>query len=464
LDLFKMIEELRNNIRNMKRDYVQALLLFCFLFPLFFQLSGSIFTSKDFNFESEGSLFLIPLPIASIFCFIGIAILLRLEKKHFGMGFVFSMFVLMMLSTIVSTGGAHNAELAKFILLIQFILPMFALVFGSLYLTPKSDYLRFEAVALYVLLLIIPLEVISTIIRGSGLLSPYLHVFSLYQHLQYLPVIFVGLYFLTVNSLYKNNKLRFLIIFLAPWMGIYLTASMSILTTMLAVMATVISCWMLNKERKTSYIILVMLLLWISYAIYYPTVKATDAYALKYSQTLQPEDFAVDSRLKNSQLLELKQQQKIYTKITETLPKNKFIALLPNNLKERFYYWGFYGKGIFDDPKIFLFGHENRPDRNAYPSAHNYYLDLIYNFGVISVLPFIYLIFLTIRSCWQVTKSGLLTPGLAILITVVGFFIFADNFLKVSFRQPYPGMVIFFLWGVLLTKVSISDENLSTDT
>jgi len=197
-------------------------------------------------------------------------------------------------------------------------------------------------------------------------------------------------------------------------------------------------------------------------------VKATDAYALKYSQTLQPEDFAVDSRLKSSQFLEQQQQQQqqqqIYTKVTETFSKNKFIALLPNNLKERFYYWGFYGKGIFEGPKIFLFGHEHRPDRNAYPSAHNYYLDLIYNFGVISILPFIYLIILTIRSCWQVTKSGLLTPSLAILITVVGFFVFADNFLKVSFRQPYPGMVMFFLWGVLLTKVSISDENLNTDT
>ena len=292
---------------------------------------------------------------------------------------------------------------------------------------------------LYVLLLVVPLEVISTLIRGTGLLSPYLHIFSLYQHLQYLPVVFIGLYFLTVNSLFRNNKLRTLVLFLAPWMGVYLSASMSTLATILAVMATVISCWMLNKDRKTSYVILAMLLLWISYAIYYPTVKATDAHALKHSQTLQPEDFILDSGLKSSQLLEQQQQQKIY-------------------------YWNFYGKGIFESPKIFLFGHESRPDRNAYPSAHNYYLDLIYHFGVISVIPFIYLIFITIRNGWKVVKNSPLKPDLVMLITVVGFFVFADNFLKVSFRQPYPGMVMFFLWGVLLTKISTSDENLNTDT
>jgi len=33
-----------------------------------------------------------------------------------------------------------------------------------------------------------------------------------------------------------------------------------------------------------------------------------------------------------------------------------------------------------------------------------------------------------------------------------------DNSLKVGFRQPYPGIIMFFLWGVLLNRLLNSDE------
>jgi len=40
------------------------------------------------------------------------------------------------------------------------------------------------------------------------------------------------------------------------------------------------------------------------------------------------------------------------------------------------------------------------------------------------------------------------------LIVIVGYFEFVDNSLKVGFRQPYPGMIMFFMWGVLLIQIS----------
>ena len=245
-----MLKLYEKNIRNVTTAHVQAVILFLVFFPLFFLLSGAVFTSDNFMYESQGKLLLLPLPIASVFCFIGIAFLLRLEKRHFGTGVIFSTFMLMMLSIVASSSETGKTELAKFLLLVQFILPMFALVLGQLYLVPKSNYLRYEAVALYMLLLVIPLEVIATIIKGSGLLSPDLYVFSLYQYLQYLPVIFIGLYFLTINSLYENNKLRYLVLFLAPWMGIYLAASLSILAVILAVLGILVSLWFLNEREK----------------------------------------------------------------------------------------------------------------------------------------------------------------------------------------------------------------------
>ena len=43
------------------------------------------------------------------------------------------------------------------------------------------------------------------------------------------------------------------------------------------------------------------------------------------------------------------------------------------------------------------------------------------------------------------------------LAALVAFFIFIDNFFKVGFSQPYPGMMMFFLWGVLLARLDSID-------
>ncbi len=207
----------------------QAVFLFLFLCPLFFQLSGNVFSSAELIYESHGNILLIPIPVTAVFCFVSIAVFLRLDNRHFGMGVVFSTFMLLLLSTVISTGGQGRAELEKFVLLVQFVLPMFALIMGGLYLRPASEYISFEAVTLYMLMFVIPLEVVSTVVQGTGYLTPYLHSFSLYQHLQYLPTIFVGLYFLAAVSLYDKERLGYLVLFLAPWVGVYIAASLSLL-------------------------------------------------------------------------------------------------------------------------------------------------------------------------------------------------------------------------------------------
>ncbi len=445
-----MVEAQTNTASIFKMDRVQALLIFLFLFPLFFQLSGSLYLDQTFKFDSHGQLSLLPLPIALIFCFIGIGLLLRLEKQHFGMGFLFSVFVLLVFSTIMSAEGIGKAEFTKFIQLIQFILPMFAFIFGRLYLKPKSIYLRFEALALYMLLLVIPLEVVATLYQDTKLLSPYLYLFSLYQHLQYLPVIFVGLYFLTIIALYEQISLRYLVLFLAPWVGFYLAASMSTLAVGLAVAGSLLLVLLFGKSAKRWYTLSLVVLFWTAFQFYLPTIQATKTYENKYGSTL---------RL-NGALASYAEQDSVSGKVV----KHGFVSKLPNNLQARFYYWEFYGKGVLESPKRFLFGHQAKPNRALYPSAHNYYLDLVYNFGVVSILPFVYLIFFTIRNCQRVVRDQLLTSELVMLVFVVGFYVIADNSLKVGFRQPYPGMIMFFLWGVLLATLpkaecSIKSEN-----
>ena len=105
-------------------------------------------------------------------------------------------------------------------------------------------------------------------------------------------------------------------------------------------------------------------------------------------------------------------------------------------------------------PKRFLFGKEKRPDRSKYPSAHNYYLDFIYNFGFIAFLPFLWIIYYTLRLVFLERDKIMERSDLLGLTIVVFLLIFVDNSMKVGLRQPYPGTITFFLWGVLVSRLS----------
>lgn len=130
--------------------------------------------------------------------------------------------------------------------------------------------------------------------------------------------------------------------------------------------------------------------------------------------------------------------------------------VVANNIDkiERSFYWKYYAKGIIDEIDTTLFGHKERPDRSKYPSAHNYYLDFAYNFGLISLLPIfsliIYTVHLIIKSRYQIMSS----PIFLGITFITLFFIFIDNSFKVGFRQPYPGIYSFFIWGLLLSLLS----------
>lgn len=422
------------------KDWIQAAILVFLFLPVFFQLSGRIFREKDF-FRSEGQLLQLPLPLASVVCFVGIALLLRLEKRHFGMGFVFAFFMAMMLSVIMSTGDSKDLELARFIFLIQFTLPTFALVLGSLYVEPEVRWLRFEAILLYLLLLLIPLQVIATVIQGDVHLASYLYVFSLYQHLQYLPVIFVAFYVLALAAMLDSSVMQKFLVFLAPWMGIYLAASLAMTAILFAVSALLVYLGLAIKANKVKFATVVMILLVAGFVGYFILADQSKYYSTK---------FGFDLGIANENLAKyLLTRESYLNRIEGTLFEH-----LPRNLKERVVYWWFFGEGIFDSWQSLLFGHETRPDRSVFPSAHNYYIDLVYNFGLISLLPIIYLLGNTAYLCLRAVRRSRVSPELVMLILVVVFFALVDNSLKVGFRQPYPGMVMFFFWGVLITRLS----------
>jgi hypothetical protein len=46
-----------------------------------------------------------------------------------------------------------------------------------------------------------------------------------------------------------------------------------------------------------------------------------------------------------------------------------------------------------------------------------------------------------------------------VLITI--FLLLIDNSFKVGLRQPYPGIITFFLWGLLLSKLTFKQSSLT---
>jgi hypothetical protein len=128
-------------------------------------------------------------------------------------------------------------------------------------------------------------------------------------------------------------------------------------------------------------------------------------------------------------------------------------AALPVNVQDRVDIWGHYLRGILGDPSTFLFGHSTPPDRSLWASAHNYYLDVAYNFGALATLVVIGLAVFTILRLYQYRRLVFASSSMTGLTLVVLFLILPDGLVKVSLRQPYPGIFAFFLWGLLLSRI-----------
>ncbi len=131
----------------------------------------------------------------------------------------------------------------------------------------------------------------------------------------------------------------------------------------------------------------------------------------------------------------------------DTLAQGK----LPTNAVERLADWKMFGSGIVESPRTFVFGHVAPMAREVRSSAHNWYIDFAYSFGLISLLPIFlltaYTVYLFIR------QRGTLSEELHWLAAIVFYLVVIDSNFKVTLRQPYSGLFTYFLWGLLLSRL-----------
>ena len=412
----------------------KILLYFAFCFPLFFQLSGQFFTSSECVFDPKGSLLLTPLPIALPLCFFGIVVTYRFENRHFGMGFVFAVFMALLFSHLILSEGENHANLDKFLLLIQFIVPLFAFILGRLYREPEAHYFRIEAILIYVLLLVIPLQLFSTFTQNRCQVVSDLQIFSLYQHIQYLPLIFISFYFLAISRLHMIPVFRNIFLILAPLIGIYSTITLQVSSIIFLFLSSLL--FLILNKREWRFNLLTLVLIWAGVMFGLP--QSVNTFVDKFSPRTILQTENLDKGNMN----------------LETSPSISADLAVPRLIAERLIIWDYYMKGILSGPRAFLFGHISPPDRDDFPSAHNYYLDLLYNFGFFALIPFLYLISITLFKSIRLIIAGHLPKALVFPAFFIAYYLFVENLVKVPFRQPYSGMILFFFWGIYMEKLA----------
>jgi O-antigen ligase len=303
----------------------------------------------------------------------------------------------------------------------QYILPMFALVLGMMYEDRRRNEHIVEKAALVIIGVLVPFQLLATWMQGQVLLSPYLYLFSIYQHLEYVPVIAAGGYLVELFSLWHVRPWRALIVVAAAPFGIYIAASGSILAAGLAFAGgmTFIFHRMSNDKAGRRRVA--------EWAALWLMSGAGTAYHLWAGQWTGSMDGGQGAQ--------------------------QIVGYEMQNVQIRLDSWLYYFRGIIGDPSTFLLGHSTPPDREMWASAHNYYLDFIYNFGVIPTLALLALIGFTVIQIYQNRRIVMKSAHMAGLAIVVLFLVIPDNLLKVGMRQPYPGIITFFLWGLLLARL-----------
>lgn len=382
------------------------------LAPIFLQLGAGIYRSVQPMVDSGGLLLAVPLPLSVGVTVLAILAYGRYRRAQLSLATLFVLFLGMLLATIVSTSGELQAEKRKLLLLLQFLVPVFGLVLGQM--MGAANWRPIAIGFLLCLWVVVPTQLAASWLQGEVLLSHDLGLLGIYQHRQYVPVMLVAAFLVAWASLRNQAPWHKAATYLAPLMGVYAVASTSVLAVLALCLGITLFTYVQDRGKLAGPALVSLLLATLAYfavAIQSPEFNAK---------------FDYESNSTN---------------------------LLPDSFLARILVWGEYLGLIAGDVSTIAFGHARPPERWISTGAHNYYLDFLYHFGVFALLPLVYLAWFTGQRLWQARHRLSGRPEVLMLSAVVLFLLVADNTWKVALRQPYSGILAFYLWGLLLARL-----------
>lgn len=422
-------------------SYLHILTAFAVLAPVFFQLSSGIYHGRLEVYDWGGALGMLPLPLSMFLCFPLILFMHSLRRFRFFSIFTFLILSTMLLGTILSSAGDTFAARDKVLLSLQCIIPFFGLILAEHAGADETFLRRMAKVFLWVTVMIAGMQILVAVVSGLLRLSPDLYLFSIYGNSQYVAVVMVSAFLIGLISLYPLMEFsgsKSPILFL-PIMCLYVALSWSMLA--IGLLAFGVGVFLsLNRFNKIIGLSLLVGLL-----------AFTGVYGVVFHYK---GDFALMKQGSHAKFVDLRERaNSLEAPISPvTTPPPTSAGALPTNIHERVSIWKFYAGSILNsDIQGILFGHPKPPPRQQYPSAHNYYLDVMYNFGLFTLLPVLSLLFYTVLSVWKSRRIFADNHYAAALASMLFFMLFVENLFKVGLRQPYSGIYSFFLWGLLLS-------------
>jgi O-antigen ligase len=306
------------------------------------------------------------------------------------------------------------------------------------------------------LLLAVPAQLISTLAYDLNILSPSLFFFSAYQHLQYIPVIFVGAFLIAIFALWKSPLYRLPLLIITALMSMYVSLSLSILAIGLLISGLAfLAAHIILLHKKWSHALTIVLSAFISLSFSTTLINPELLREKTGLNTLQRDTPRTDKSNNTTDKVMLNTLPEASPEPQEIQrTTDEKVIEMPKNFTDRSTYLKFYAIEIAQNSSTLFLGHHEPPDRNSYPSAHNYYLDFIYNFGVLAIIPILSLIGFTAYAIFRNFSRILSSSETVGIAGVVLFLLLADNMLKVGMRQPYPGVMTFYLWGVLIALLT----------
>lgn len=425
-----------------RERWLHYLAAFAVVMPLFFQLGAGVYRGQVELYDWGGRLSLLPLPLSAFLCFPLILVLHSFRGVKDAAVFSFVLFSVLMCAAVVSSPHDTVAMKDKLLLAMQYLLPVFGLVLAEHAGSSEHFPGRMARVFLYVVLAVAGAQVLYALSAGALRLSGYLYIFSVYNNSQYAPVIFVSAFLLSLFSLYASagRGARMLLLLMIPLLGLYAMLSWSILALALFCSGLLLFWGFHRRDVRAGAAVLSGFL-----------AAATVWGAARHYGA----SFAFMKEGSTPEISELRRRSEAgLPALTVEAVQHGTEPVIPANLTERLGIWNFYLRGISaGDVRALLFGHPAVPERRNYPSAHNYYLDLFYNFGLAALLPILALIGYTLYLVWKRRQDVAGSIQLRGLVFVVLFIVLVENFFKVGFRQPYPGIYSFFLWGLLIKQL-----------
>lgn len=411
-----------------KDDIVSYLVGFGVFLPIFFTLSGGLYQSTKTLQDSGGAIMSLPLPISLLTLGLAIIYLLpRVREARTGLATIFLMVCAVSISLLLA-GEPEIKSDRKLIASLQVLIPFFGLLLGQL----LRDGNRAVAKAfMLVLTVVVPFQLIGSMVHSPWLeqgtfLTDQLGFFTIYSHIQFVSLIFICALAYAVGHLFDQYKLW--VIGLCVLMLFYVLKSWSYLTMsayLSVIFALIFSRGYLTITRFKYFLAASFVFLTAAVMFLTSTFEREDGrHGLLWNLT-------GGTYVKMQPLVEGK---------------------IPPNVQERIGDWRMFGRGILETPKTVFVGHAQPMPREIRTSAHNWYVDVTYTFGVMGILPLVVLILYSGRLCWLHRRS--IPSQTWWLAGIVFYLVVIDSNFKVTLRQPYPGIFAFFMWGLLLSRLN----------